>query len=75
MEIAKVIEVCAQVACGIAHEVPGRSVHELGNSSRPGVARPRPCGVHGGLIRGSHTPAIRAVARAPGHPPRRPAAR
>jgi hypothetical protein len=29
LEPAKVVEVCAQVASGRAHEVSGRSVHEL----------------------------------------------
>ncbi len=29
IDIAKVVEVCAQVACNRAHEIPGRFVHEL----------------------------------------------
>ena len=29
IDVTKVVEVCAQVASGRAHEIPGRSVHEL----------------------------------------------
>jgi predicted RNA-binding protein with RPS1 domain len=41
IDVAKVVEVCAQVACGRAHEVPGRAVHELraGDAGGPGRVR------------------------------------
>jgi predicted RNA-binding protein with RPS1 domain len=29
VSLEKVVEVCAQVACGRAHQIPGRAVHEL----------------------------------------------
>ena len=29
IDLEKVVEVCAQVASGRAHEIPGRAVHEL----------------------------------------------
>jgi hypothetical protein len=42
VDVEKVIEVCAQVACGRAHEIPGRSVHELHAGERSGsVGRTR----------------------------------
>jgi hypothetical protein len=41
--IEKVVEVCAQVACLRAHEIPGREVHELraGPAGAPAVVRKR----------------------------------
>lgn len=41
IDMDKVIEVCAQVACGRAHELGGRSVHELraGEAGSPGHVR------------------------------------
>jgi|GEM_PF-2246505 len=38
VDAEKVVEVCAQVACGRAHEIPGRSVHELHAGDRAGAA-------------------------------------
>ena len=38
VEAEKVVEVCAQIACGRAHEIPGRAVHELHAGDRAGAA-------------------------------------
>lgn len=40
-DVGKVVEVCAQVACGRAHEIPGRSVHELHAAERGAPGRTR----------------------------------
>jgi len=41
LDVEKVVEVCAQVACGRAHEIPGRSVHELHAGERGASGRTR----------------------------------
>lgn len=40
VSVDKIVEVCAQVACGRAHRLPGREVHVLRASDRgPGIVR------------------------------------
>lgn len=41
IEVDKVVEVCAQVACGMAHTVPGRDVHRLGSRGSDAIVRER----------------------------------
>jgi predicted RNA-binding protein with RPS1 domain len=41
VSVEKVVEVCAQVACGRAHEIPGRSVHPLHEGSAGAAPRLR----------------------------------
>jgi hypothetical protein len=41
IDVSKVVEVCAQVACSRAHEIPGRAVHELRAGERGADGRVR----------------------------------